>query len=137
MAKPTLAERALRIRKAAGYGEPRRQAEFARLLGIKPPSLHSIENGETLNLQQATIEGYLRIGASPDYLFNGRGEPMLGNIERRLRNQTTLSMMDELDDDEHAVIDNMIKVMIRKKGKPSPNDPYLEDPPKDPPRLKR
>jgi len=35
----TLAQRALRIRQAAGFGEDRQQAEFARKLGIKPPSL--------------------------------------------------------------------------------------------------
>lgn len=131
MTKPPLAERTKAIRVAAGYGGPRQQAAFARLLRIKPPSLWAIENGETLELQHDTIAGYLRIGANPEYLFDGRGQPMLGKIERRLRNQTTLSMMEELDDDEHAVVDDLIKGMIRRKKKTSPNDPFKVDPPKD------
>src|SRR6266498_883697 len=39
-----LGKRLLRIRSEAGYGGERQAAEFARKLGIRPPSLHDLES---------------------------------------------------------------------------------------------
>jgi len=45
MPTPTLAERIRTIRRLKGYGEGRKAAEFARLIGIRPASLHNLESG--------------------------------------------------------------------------------------------
>lgn len=122
----------MRIRREAGYGDERRRAEFARLLGIKPPSLHDIESGETKTLNEKTIKGYLKIGANLEYLLTGRGAPMRKqDVERQLKDETLISMLDELDEGDKDAVTDLVKGMIRRKGKPSKQDPFLQDPPKD------
>lgn len=131
MAVPSLAQRLKRIREAAGYGEPRRRAEFARKLGIKPPSLHDLESGASLELGSKSWKGYVKIGANPEYLRTGRGAPMLfKDIEKHLRAQTLLSMMEELDEKELEAVESTIKLFLRGKPGSSENDPFKQDPPK-------
>lgn len=130
MATSSLADRARRVRKAAGYGDERQAAEFARLIGIKPSSLHDIESGETKELGGKSLAGYIKIGANPQFLLYDKGMPMLKNIERQLRAQTLVSQMLELDEPDVDTIEAMMKALIRKKPGPSANDPFKKDPPK-------
>jgi transcriptional regulator with XRE-family HTH domain len=126
----TLAERALRIREAAGYGDERQAAEFARLLGIKPPSLHDIESGKTTTLREKSIRGYLRIGANLEFLLTGKGDPMRkSEIERRLRDETLVSMIEDLTEDNKTRIVDVIRALIRAQPGTSKNDPFKRDPP--------
>lgn len=60
MPTPTLAERIRTIRRLKGYGEGRKAAEFARLIGIRPASLHNLESGRTVRLGKA-LEGLLKM----------------------------------------------------------------------------
>jgi transcriptional regulator with XRE-family HTH domain len=131
MATLTLAERLLRVRKAAGYGEDRRAAEFARLIGIKPPSLHDLESGETKSLGGKSLQGYVRIGANPEFIRTGRGPAMLfKDIERKLRLETLMSMFDELDANQQQTVEEVVKGFLRAKPGSSENDPFKFDPPK-------
>lgn len=131
----TLAERLKEVRKAAGYGGPRRAAAFARKLGIKPPSLHDLESGKSSKLGDS-LPGYIRIGANPLYILDGKGPKMLRDIERTLRAQSMVSELLELEERQVAMIEEMIHTLIRARPQPSINDPYKQDPPKDdgPPR---
>jgi hypothetical protein len=125
----TLAERVKAVRIAAGYGDDRQAADFARLIGIRPPSLHNLESGATLSLGKSLI-GLLKIGASLKFLREGIGEPMEErNIERQLRNDTLTSSINELSDDEVGIVEDLVKGMIRRKKGSSPNDPFKQDPP--------
>lgn len=130
MATTALSRRLVRIRQEAGYGDPRSAAKFARLLGISAPSLHDLESGESKSLGKS-LPGYLRIGANPLYIFDGKGMPMLKNIEKTLRAQTLVSQMLELEDVDMETVERMVKAFIRAKPGPSPNDPFKEDPPRD------
>ena len=129
MKKPALAERLLRIRTEAGYGGDRQRAEFARKLGISPPSLADLESGETKDVGKS-LKGYLEIGANPSYILHGRGLPMLfKNIESHLKAQTLVSMMAELDESQQKTVEDVIKALLRTKPGSSPNDPFKTDPP--------
>jgi transcriptional regulator with XRE-family HTH domain len=132
MPKTTQAERLLRVREAAGFGGPRNAAKFARKIGIAPASLHDLESGETRNLGKS-LQGYLKIGANPAYIFDGKGLPLLRDIEKSLHVQTLVSMMMELDDDQQRVVEELIKTFIRSSDRSSPNDPYKEDVPRPKP----
>lgn len=50
-------------------------------------------------------------------------------IERQLRNDTLLSSIQELDDNEVGLVEDLIKGIIRRKKGSSPNDPFKSDPP--------
>lgn len=129
MPTKTLAERVRQIRMLKGYGDKRQAAEFARLIGIKPASLHDIESGETQRLGKALV-GLLKIGASLKYLQDGIGEPMEEKaFERQLRNDTLVSSIGELDDAEVGIVEDLVKGIIRRKKVSSPNDPFKKDAP--------
>lgn len=128
----TLAERMLAIRTAAGFGERGQAAAFAKLIGIKPPSLHDIESGKTSSLSAQTLLGLLRIGVSAKYIDEGRGEPMQKKeIEHQLKVDAVRSMMSELTEAETDIVADLVKGMIRRKPGTSPNDPFKKDPPKN------
>lgn len=128
---PTLAERLVRIRREAGYGDPGKRAEFARKLGISPPSLHDLENGVSLELGPKSWKGYIKIGANPEFLRTGRGPAMLlKDIEKHLHAQTLLSMMTELNEHQQQAVEDIIKAFLRGNPGSSANDPFKEDPPK-------
>jgi hypothetical protein len=131
MATTPLSKRCLRVRVAAGFGDERKAAEFARLIGIKPSSLHDIESGETKELGGKSLAGYIKIGANPQYLLYDKGLPMLKNIEKTLRAQTLVSQMLELEEIDMETVERMVKAFIRAKPGGSPNDPFKEDPPRD------
>lgn len=131
MATTVLGKRLRRIRQDAGYGDERSAAKFARLIGISPPSLHGLESGKSKSLGKS-LPGYLKVGANPQYIFDGKGTPMLKNIEKNLRAQTLVSMMTELEDVEMETIERMIKAFIRAKPGGSENDPFKVDPPDTP-----
>lgn len=129
---PPLAQRMIAIRHAFGFADDeRRKAEFARLIGIKPPSLHGIESGETKSWGAKTIIGLIRLGVNLRYIEEGKGEMRHTNrgIEHQLKHETLGSMLDELDEGETDIVTDMVKAMIRRKKKPSPNDPFKLDPP--------
>jgi len=125
----TLPERLRRIREAAGYGGERQAAEFARRIGIKPPSLHALESGDSKSLGRS-LPGYISIGANPNYILHGKGPLMLKDIEKSLRAQTLVSMMLELEEKELDTVEDIVKAYIRAKPGGSGNDPYKKDPPK-------
>lgn len=132
VATKSLADRLLRIRREAGYGDERRAAEFARKIGIKPPSLHDLESGETKALGGKSLQGYLRIGANPEFIRSGRGPAMLfKDIERKLRLETLMSMFDELDEPQQKTVEDVIKGFLRSRPGSSENDPFKVDPPRD------
>lgn len=127
----TLAERMREIRAAAGFGGPRQAAAFAKLVGIKPPSLHDIESGKTSSFSAQTVIGLLKIGVSPRYISEGKGSPMQKKeIEHQLQSDTLMSMIGELDESETEMVADVVKGLIRRKGGSSPNDPFKKDPPK-------
>jgi transcriptional regulator with XRE-family HTH domain len=127
----TLAERMREIRTAAGFGGPRQAAAFAKLIGIKPPSLHDIESGKTSAFSARTVIGLLKIGVSPRFIWEGKGQPMQKKeVEAQLKSETLHSMIDELDEAETDMITDVVKAYIRRKSGSSPNDPFKKDPPK-------
>lgn len=126
-----LAKRLIRIREAAGYGGERKAAEFARRIGIKPPSLHDLESGETKELGAKSLAGYLALGANLQYIKSGKGVPVFKDIEKNLRAQTILSQMMELEDTELDSVEGIVKAYIRAKPGGNLNDPFKTDPPKD------
>lgn len=132
MPTKSLAERIREVRAAAGYGGERQAAAFAKLIGVKPPSLHALESGSTTTLGTKTLLGLLKIGASWRFLAEGKGEPMQQKktIEHTLKNETLMSMLDELDEGETEMLYDIVKGMIRRKAGSSPNDPFKTDPPK-------
>jgi hypothetical protein len=83
----------LRVRHEAGYGGARQAAAFARAIGIRPASLHDLEHGQTKTIGTKSLRGYVRIGASLDWLLYGRGEPML---HRNLESTKDLKALQEL-----------------------------------------
>jgi transcriptional regulator with XRE-family HTH domain len=126
----TWAERLIRIREAAGYGGPRQAANFARKIGITPPSLSDLESGKTKTLGKS-LSGYIRIGANIEYVEKGKGPPMLlKNIERNIENSTLISMIDEMNDDQRKIVFDVAKGLLRVKEGPSKNDPFKIDAPK-------
>lgn len=129
--KPDLAERLKNVRDAAGYGGPRQASAFAREIGITPPALHDLESGRSRDVKKS-LKGYIEIGANPDYILNGRGVPVFKDVEKRLRAQTLLSMMMDLDDEQQAAVEGVIKGFIRSNPENSANDPFRIDPPKPP-----
>ena len=133
MPPKSLAERVKEVRVAAGYGGDRQAAAFAKLIGIKPPSLHALESGETKALGTQTLLGLLRIGANWRFVMEGRGEPMQQKkaIEHILKSETLMSMLEELDEGETEMVYDVVKGIIRRKAGSSPNDPWKKDPPKD------
>lgn len=131
MPKTTLAQRLLKVREAAGYGGERKAAEFARRIGITPPSLHDLESGKTIRLGGKSLEGYIKVGANPAYLFDGKGLPMLRDLEKNLHVQTLVSMLMELDEQQQKLVEEMIKQFIRRNPASSANDPFKIDPPRD------
>lgn len=67
---PTLAERAVRARKAAGLTS----AEASRRIGIKQPSLWAIEHGNTKTLKGQTLLKMAHVyGVSEKWLGEGAG----------------------------------------------------------------
>jgi transcriptional regulator with XRE-family HTH domain len=106
----TLAERLIRIREAAGFGGPRQASSFARKLGISPASLHDLESGKTKNVEKA-LAGYLRIGAAPGFILEGRGEPLRENAEIA----ALAVKLAELEPEELAIIEAMIERLRLRK----------------------
>lgn len=127
----TLAEKMVAIRHACGFGDDRQAAAFARKIGIKPPSLHDIESGNTLSLGAKTIVGLIRLGVRLRYIETGRGSIMQSKrgIEHQLKVDSLESMIGELDEGETDVVTDVVKSMIRRKKGSSPNDPFKRDPP--------
>jgi transcriptional regulator with XRE-family HTH domain len=129
MATTALGRRLVQVRKEAGFGDQRQAAKFARLLGITPASLHDLESGKSKTLGGKSLLGYIRLGANAQFIFDGKGKPMLKNIEKTLRAQTLVSMMTELEDIDMETVERMVKAFIRAKPGPSENDPFKLDPP--------
>ncbi len=132
----SLAERLKRIRVEAGYGGERQRAEFARKVGITPPSLADLESGESHNLGKS-LPGYLSIGANLNYIIHEKGPPMVfKDIEKHLRAQTLMSMLMELEEQQLEIVENVTKGLIRAKPDASGNDPFKQDPPAAPKKKK-
>lgn len=130
MPTKTLAEKMVAIRLAAGYGGDRMQAAFAKKIGIRPPSLHAIENGRTTTLGAETLIALLQIGVNLRFITEGKGEPMQEKeIEQQLRDDALRNMIGELDEGEKDAVTDLVKGMIRRKKGSSPNDPFKQDPP--------
>lgn len=131
MSKPTVAERAKRIREEAGYGGPRQMTAFAKKIGVTPASVHDLESGKSARFGES-FKGYVRIGANPQYLEKGSGPVMLfRQIERKLETEELVGYFDDLDDDKRRTVIDLVKHLRRSMGgAPDGKDPFREDPPK-------
>ena len=116
----TIGARIVAAREEAGLS----QKELAKKLGITQPSLSDLERGESGAPRARTLLAMRNAGISQDYIMDGRGPKLLRDIELRLADDTAASMLRELSDEEHEVFMEMLRATIRKKGKPSLNDPY-------------
>lgn len=121
----TIGERIRAAREAKGLS----QAELARRLGIRGPSLNNLESGESGKPSAETLLRMRDEGINPDYIMRGRGPKLLEAIERKLENETLMSMIDELDAAGRQAVLTMVKALRRNSGKPSGNDPFGFDPP--------
>ena len=109
MPTKTLAERALLVRRSAGYGDERQASAFAKKMGISAPSLHDIESGKTATLGAKSLVGYYRVGANLEFLLNEKGQPMLSKFERRIEAETLTSIIMDLDPEQVALVKELLK----------------------------
>lgn len=116
---------------AARKGRRLSQAEFARRLRIKQPSLSQLESGESGAPSSETLQRMKEQGINPDFIMRGKGPTYLDQIEKQLRDQTLMTMISELDPEELAAVTDFVKLLIRRKPGSSPSDPFKEDPPSD------
>ncbi len=123
----TVGERIREVRKGLGL----KPAEFARKIGVKPPSVSQLESGDSKAPAAETLLRMRDVGINPDYIMRGKGPKFLSpeEIEQTLRKQTLWSMLDELDADETGVVEDVVKGIIRRKKGSSPNDPFKKDAP--------
>lgn len=121
----TVGERIREAREAKGWS----QAELARRLKVKPPSVSQLESGDSGAPSSETLLRMRDAGINPDYIMRGKGPKLLEDIEKKLRADTLYSMFQEVDVEQQAVIEDMLRGMIRRKKGSSPNDPFKEDPP--------
>ncbi|MGH6738660.1 MAG: hypothetical protein ACREDY_06455 [Bradyrhizobium sp.] len=112
----TLAERALLVRKRAGYGDKRQASAFAKKMGISAPSLHDIESGKTLDLGAKSLVGYYRVGANLEFLLREKGQPMLSKFERRMEAEELTGIIMELDAEKVALVKALLKQLSGKNG---------------------
>lgn len=121
----TVGERIREAREAKGWS----QAELARRIRVRPPSVSQLESGDSGAPSSETLLRMRDAGINPDYIMRGKGPKLLGDIEKKLRADTLFSMLQEIDAEQQAVIEDMLRGMIRRKKGSSPNDPFKEDPP--------
>lgn len=120
MATTVLGRRLYKVREAAGYGDRGRAAEFARLIGISPPSLHDLESGKTKSMAKSLL-GYIRIGANPHFLDNGRGAPMIKDIAKNVRVHALMSRVVELEDSEIDTVETIVAAFLSAKSRDGPD----------------
>jgi transcriptional regulator with XRE-family HTH domain len=122
----TIGDRIKAAREAKGWN----QAEFARQLGVKPPSITQLENGKTRRPASETLLRMRDAGINPDYIMKNKGPVLLAEAERSMREQTLVSMFRGMSEEGRAQIEGLAKVLRRATGKPGSDDPFMTDPPK-------
>ena len=124
----TVGERVKEVREQLGL----KPVAFAKGLGISQPTLWDLENGETKKPSSETMQRMReRYGINPDYIMRGKGPKIVDDIERKLRVETLMSMIEEVDDEMRDTVEDMLKGWIRRKKGSSPNDPFKKDTPGD------
>lgn len=114
-ATPTtrLSKRLLAVRRAAGFGGKRQAAEFARKIGISAASLHDLESGKSQDLGKS-LQGYiLGVGANPFFILQGKGAPVIKDVEKNLRAQTLMMLLLALDEKEIDTVENIVRAFIK------------------------
>lgn len=124
----TIADRVAKAREALGLAP----ADFAKLLGIKQPTLWQLENGKSKRPRADTLMAMAAAGINPDYIMKNKGPILLAEFERTADEQAIVESMRELADEERAQVRNLIRLFRRNSGKPGTDDPFLELPPKRP-----
>ncbi len=122
----TIGDRIRAAREAKGWNK----AELARKLKVKPPSVTQLESGDSGAPSSETLMAMRDVGISPDYIMRGKGPKLIEDIERRLADDTLVSMIRELEREDQEIVEDMVKVIIRRKRGSSPNDPFKTDPPR-------
>lgn len=120
------------VRDLLGYGKDvRGGAKFARLIGIRAPSLYQLETG-TGAPASLTLLKIRDLGGNPDYIMAGKLPKLLvTKAEREMVGETLISMIAELDEEQRLAVAEIVKNIRRASGKgPSKNDPFQFDPPK-------
>ena len=123
----TLANRIVAARQAKNLS----QADFARLLGIKQPSLSDLESGESRRPSASTLLAMRDAGINPDFIMKNKGPILLAEGERSIREQTLVGMFRGMSEESRDTIEHLARVLRRTTGEPGPDDPFrLELPPK-------
>lgn len=129
MATTTLGRRVAQVREALGMN----QAEFARKIGISPPSLSQLESGESGEPKGSTLLGMILAGANPQFVMKGSGPVLIPEHERKLDAQTLLSTFEEMTPENKRALLDIAKTLRRAQPGAGPNDPFKIDPPSKPP----
>lgn len=122
----TIGDRIREAREAKGWTK----AELARQLKVEPPTISQLESGETKSPSSENLLRLRDLGINPDFIMRGKGPKLLEDIEKKLKTDTLMSMIGELDESEADMVADVVKGIIRRKGGGSPNDPFKTDPPK-------
>lgn len=126
MPADTIAARIIAAREAKGLSP----AEFARLLGIKQPSLWGLENGETKRPSASTLLAMRDLGINPDYIMKNKGPILLAEAERSMREQSLVDMFRGMSEEARDELERQAKFLRRATGQPGSDDPFMKDPPK-------
>lgn len=107
------------------------QAEAARLIKKKQPSLGNLETGKSKEPKASTLLDMRdKLGYDPDYVIRGRGMPLLPNYEEVVKEQTLIAIFRELRPEIRDEALKSVQALRRAQGGSSPSDPFLRDPPK-------
>lgn len=126
----TIGGRLVICREAAG----KTQAEAARAIKIKQPSLADLESGKSKEPKGSTLLNMRdKLGYDPDYVMRGRGMPLLPTeVEAIVKETTLIGIFREL---RPEVRDNLVSIaqgLRRAQGTgPSASDPFEKDVPDD------
>lgn len=129
MPTQTIGARIVAARKAKGLSP----AEFAKLLGIKPPTLWQLENGISKRPRADTLMAMREAGINPEYIMKNKGPILLSEFERTAREQAVVESMRQITEEERAQVENLIRLFRRNSGKPGADDPFLRPAPDAPP----
>lgn len=108
------------------------KAAVARTLGIKPQSYGDLETGDSNQPAADTLLDMRdKLGYDIDFVMKGRGMPLLPNFEEMARETALISIFRELHPDIKDEAVRMVQTLRRaQRSGPSPNDPFLRDPPR-------
>lgn len=134
MPTTTIADRIVAAREAKGMN----QAEFAKLLGIKQPTLWQLENGVSKRPRSDTLMAMREAGISPEYIMKNKGPMLLSEFERSAREEALVGSFRRVTPAQQQLVEDMLQQFRRDSGTPGADDPFLTPPlasPSRPPKL--